>query len=757
MDQEHIALYRKFRPQTFDEISSQDAAVTALKQAVKTGKIGHAYMFAGQRGTGKTTIAKVFSRAINCTNPKDGNPCNECEICKSISAGALLDVIEIDAASNNGVENVRRICDEAVFAPSKAKYKVYIIDEVHMLSTGAYNALLKTLEEPPAHVVFLFATTEPHKILPTILSRCQKYYFKRIPNELIVKRLRYICDKENIKAEDDALKQIAALSDGALRDAISLLDQAAGAAFGGEITTKSVHEIAGTADTSVILETGDVLIDGNYEALLRLCAKISESGRDYVRFVLDLAEYFRDLLVIRTVPDPSELVNYSPADMKKLYMTASKVNPDTLIGFISYMAKLASDLKTSPSVSASFETGLIRICGRKTSLPVTPLVIPDFEKKQANAAKILSGEKPQEEKTETPKEISKQDSSKQEISKQDTKETSKPDADEPKKEEPKKEEKPLFVFNTREFGEESTEIAVENTAKEDKDSKEDKKDTEMNSLADRLAQLRASLGKHGEEDEKKDGSSEKNGSSEDKKPQTEENEEKKEEKKDLPSAKGLFVIDEPIKEEQVKIDDADDDGDKSTKNAKDGDDRQIGIPGLSDSFVDDIKIGEEPKKEESRPKNNGKTSLSTVYDKSGLIVSNPHSSGVRQPEFKSSTPGNISQWQMLLNDLSDTNPNLHATLNKADFKTIEDNGYIVFDDNYKSVVENLKGLNEFRRLAQTIKSSFEGVGRLFVCTNTQFNNALIQNEKRKKEQAAEEMKAKAQQMGVNMDIHFGDD
>ncbi|MCR5060295.1 MAG: DNA polymerase III subunit gamma/tau [Saccharofermentans sp.] len=741
MDQEHIALYRKFRPQTFDEITSQDAAVTALKQAVKTGKIGHAYMFAGQRGTGKTTIAKVFSRAINCTDPKDGNPCNECDICKSIAAGSLLDVIEIDAASNNGVENVRRICDEAVFAPSKAKYKVYIIDEVHMLSTGAYNALLKTLEEPPAHVVFLFATTEPHKILPTILSRCQKYYFKRIPNELIVKRLRYICDKENIKAEDDALKQIAALSDGALRDAISLLDQAAGAAFGEEITTKSVHEIAGTADTSVILETGDVLIDGNYEALLRLCAKISESGRDYVRFVLDLAEYFRDLLVIRTVPDPTDLVNYSPADMKKLYMTASKVNPDTLIGFISYMAKLASDLKTSPSVSASFETGLIRICGRKTSLPVTPLVIPDFEKKQANAAKILSGEKPAEE--EKPKE-------EKETPEETVKETFKT-AEEPKKEElkkdgpekdePKKEEKPLFMFTTREFSEEvaeNTEIAVEDRteskSEDKKNENEDRKEQEMNSLADRLAQLRASLGKHSEEDGKKD-------------------EEKKKETKKEPdsSAKGLFVIDEPIKEEKVKIDDADDEKPAKTEKNDNTEDRQIGIPGLSDSFVDDIKIKEEPKK------NNGKTSLSTVYDKSGLIVSNPHSSSVRQPEFKSSTPGNISQWQMLLNELGDTNPNLYSTLNKAEFKTIEDNGYIVFDDNYKNVVENLKGLNEFRRLAQTIKSSFEGVGRLFVCTNTQFNNALVQNEKRKKEQAAEEMKAKARQMGVNMDIHFGDD
>lgn len=727
MDQEHIALYRKFRPQTFDEITSQDAAVTALKQAVKTGKIGHAYMFAGQRGTGKTTIAKVFSRAINCTDPKDGNPCNECDICKSIAAGSLLDVIEIDAASNNGVENVRRICDEAVFAPSKAKYKVYIIDEVHMLSTGAYNALLKTLEEPPAHVVFLFATTEPHKILPTILSRCQKYYFKRIPNELIVKRLRYICDKENIKAEDDALKQIAALSDGALRDAISLLDQAAGAAFGEEITTKSVHEIAGTADTSVILETGDVLIDGNYEALLRLCAKISESGRDYVRFVLDLAEYFRDLLVIRTVPDPSDLINYSPADMKKLYMTASKVNPDTLIGFISYMAKLASDLKTSPSVSASFETGLIRICGRKTSLPVTPLVIPDFEKKQANAAKILSGEKPAEK--EKPKEEVK------ETPKETVKETPKA------AEEPKKEEKPLFMFTTREFSEEvaeNTEIAVEDRTEsksdDKKSEKEDRKEQEMNSLADRLAQLRASLGKHGEEDGKKD-----------------ENSEKEEKKEPASAAKGLFVIDEPIKEEKVKIEDADEEKPAKAEKIDKTEDRQIGIPGLSDSFVDDIKIKEEPKR------NTGKTSLSTVYDKSGLIVSNPHSSGVRQPEFKSSTPGNISQWQMLLNELGDTNPNLYSTLNKAEFKTIEDNGYIVFDDNYKNVVENLKGLNEFRRLAQTIKSSFEGVGRLFVCTNTQFNNALIQNEKRKKEQAAEEMKAKAQQMGVNVDIHFGDD
>jgi len=779
MEQEHIALYRRFRPQTFDEITSQDAPVTALKQAVRSGKIGHAYLFSGQRGTGKTTIAKVFSRAINCLNPKDGNPCNECEVCKGILSGSLLDVIEIDAASNNGVENVRRICDEAVFAPTKARYKVYIIDEVHMLSTGAYNALLKTLEEPPKHVVFLFATTEPHKILPTILSRCQRYNFKRIPDDLIVKRLRYICDKEDIKADDDALKQIAALSDGALRDAISLLDQAAGAANGSEISSKSIQDIAGTVDTAFLLEMGDVLIDGNYESLLRLCARISEAGRDYLRFTLDLAGYFRDLLVIRVVPDPTELLTYSASDMKQMYRTANKANADTLIGFISYLSKMASDLKMSPSVAANFETGLIRICGRKTNLPVTPLVIPDFEKKQAEAAsRISSGAKaPVQEapaKAVLPKE-------------------------EPAKEEPKQEVKSPFFKNEEKKGEEKKpeepvgnkteklslflkEVPKKEEVLPKEDEESPKAEDKPLSVSERLAQLKASFGSPKKE-EPKDKPVSAFFTSESAPepapaapvsaaeqqtviivpPEIDENaplenqidlfgslEAKAEEKKEP-------AVEKPKEQPE----------DKAEKPGKKG------IAGLSESFVDDIDMSfvkEEAKKEAAKPEpepappaprkpvpKNGKTSLSAVYDKSGLIVGNAHTKEVRQPDLGGTNPDNIGKWENTLHELGETNPNLNNTLSKSEFMRIEDNGYIVFDDSYRNIVENLKGMNDFRKIAQKLKGSLNGINRLFVCTKTQYNNALIQHEKKRKQAEAESLRAKAEQMGITTELHFGDD
>ena len=222
----YLALYREWRPKTFDEVVEQKQAVYALRQSVINRQIGHAYLFSGTRGTGKTTLAKIFSRAINCLSPQEGNPCNECELCRAILAGSLMDVIEMDAASNNSVDNIRRICDEVVFMPSQAKYKVYIIDEVHMLSTGAFNALLKTLEEPPAHAVFILATTEPHRLPATILSRCQRYEFRRIPQEGIAARLSEIALSDHISIAKPALDAIAVFADGAMRDAISLLDQA---------------------------------------------------------------------------------------------------------------------------------------------------------------------------------------------------------------------------------------------------------------------------------------------------------------------------------------------------------------------------------------------------------------------------------------------------------------------------------------------------------------------------------------------------
>ena len=383
---EHIALYRQFRPITFDEVIEQRTTVSALKQAVVSGKISHAYLFCGTRGTGKTSLAKIFSRAINCENNINGNPCNDCPTCKGILNGTLLDVIEIDAASNNSVDNIRRICDEVVFSPSKAKYKVYIIDEVHMLSAGAFNALLKTLEEPPKHAVFILATTEPFRIPATIHSRCQRYDFRRISPEAIASRLEFICKSEHIEASKESLNLIASLADGALRDAVSLLDQAAGVSSNSKVTTDIVESITGISDSSFMLRMADILISGNYEALLPLCKELSDSGRDLFHFTIDLAGFFRDLLVVRMMPDPTTLVTASNSSLKEMYKVASRTNAETLVAFISYLSNAVSEFKWSPSIRTSFEISLLRLCGRKIKADAVPLVVPDFIAKQEQAS-----------------------------------------------------------------------------------------------------------------------------------------------------------------------------------------------------------------------------------------------------------------------------------------------------------------------------------------------------------------------------------
>lgn len=387
---EYQALYRQFRPANFDEIVEQKAAVATLRKTVQTGKIGHAYLFCGQRGTGKTSIARVFARAINCENPVNGNPCNECAICKGITDGSLMDVIEIDAASNRSIDNIRSICEEVSYAPSRARYKVYIIDEVHMITTEAFNALLKTLEEPPAHAVFLFATTEPHQIPPTILSRCQRFDFRRISVGAIKDRLRYICEKENINASEDALDLIASMSDGAMRDAISFLDQAAAMASGALITPESIEEMTGTVNIDFIADFATILIEGSYDKLPVKCKELADSGRDFIQFTLDLAEYFRNLLIVRVVPNPVQLIPASAKSLKRMYEIANLTNSQTLTGFIASFSKTVSELKWSPSVRTSFEIAMLRLCGRKIRMEEAPLVIPDFSNLQAQAAKEIS-------------------------------------------------------------------------------------------------------------------------------------------------------------------------------------------------------------------------------------------------------------------------------------------------------------------------------------------------------------------------------
>ena len=387
---EYQALYRQFRPSNFDEIVEQRAAVATLRKTVLTGKIGHAYLFCGQRGTGKTSIARVFARAINCEHPVNGNPCNECAICKGILDGSLMDVIEIDAASNRSIDNIRSICEEVSYAPSRAKYKVYIIDEVHMITTDAFNALLKTLEEPPAHAVFLFATTEPHQIPATILSRCQRFEFRRISVAAIKGRLKYICEKENINCGEDALELIASMSDGAMRDAISYLDQAAAMASGSLITPEAIEDMTGSVNIDFIADFATILINGQYDKLPVKCKELSDSGRDFIQFTLDLAEYFRNLLIVRVVPDPVKLIPASVKTLKRMYEIANLTNSQTLVAFIASFSKTVSELKWSPSVRTSFEISMLRLCGRKIKAEESPLVIPDFTNLQKEAAKRIS-------------------------------------------------------------------------------------------------------------------------------------------------------------------------------------------------------------------------------------------------------------------------------------------------------------------------------------------------------------------------------
>jgi len=379
---EHVALYRLFRPMNFDEIVEQEHAVAALRQSVISGKIGHAYLFCGTRGTGKTSIAKVFSRAINCQHPVNGNPCNECEICKGVIDGSLLDVIEMDAASNNSVDNIRRICDEVMFMPAKAKYKVYIIDEVHMLSTGAFNALLKTLEEPPAHAVFLLATTEPHRIPATILSRCQRYDFRRISNESIVKRLSHIAGKQNISIEQDALSAIATIGDGALRDSVSLLDQVSTTSMGKTITRDDILKITGVVDESFLCKFATALLEGRAADVLPLCRELMMDGRDLIRFTLDLAQYFRNILVTQVSSSPSALIDSTSSAIADMTALGKRSDSTSLLFFISKLSDLTSELKWSPSVRTSFEIMMLRLAARGNK--IEPAVIPPLPKEAAS-------------------------------------------------------------------------------------------------------------------------------------------------------------------------------------------------------------------------------------------------------------------------------------------------------------------------------------------------------------------------------------
>jgi DNA polymerase-3 subunit gamma/tau len=354
---EYTALYRKFRPLKFDEIVGQEHIVRTLKNELINDRVGHAYLFNGGRGTGKTSAAKILARAVNCLNPKDGEPCNECAVCKAALEGSLTDIVEMDAASNNSVEDVRAIRDEVNFLPTVAKYRVYIIDEVHMLSTGAFNALLKTLEEPPAHVKFILATTEPQKLPATILSRCQRFDFKKISNDNIEKRLNFVCEQSNIDITPEAKKLIAILAEGAMRDALSILERCMQEE--GKITEDLVKELVGIPKTESVNKITKSILQKNTEDALSTINEIISEGKDISNFLWEIIKYVKDILVFKT---NTKLEIYSEAEKNQIKELADSTTKERLISMIYELSNLQNDMKWSSQKLIMFQVTIIKLC-----------------------------------------------------------------------------------------------------------------------------------------------------------------------------------------------------------------------------------------------------------------------------------------------------------------------------------------------------------------------------------------------------------
>ena len=358
----YTALYRKFRPDEFEDVKGQDAIVRTLKNQINADRIGHAYLFCGTRGTGKTTVAKIFAKAVNCEHPVDGSPCGECAMCKSIAAGTSMNVIEIDAASNNGVDNIREIREEVTYRPTEGKYKVYIIDEVHMLSIGAFNALLKTLEEPPEYVIFILATPEAHKIPITILSRCQRYDFKRISIETIAARLRELIDKEGWDVEDKAVRYIAKMADGSMRDSLSLLDQCAAFYMNETLTYDHVLEVLGAVDTEVFSRLLRQLLAMDVHQVIETVDELVMQGRELSQLAADFTWYLRNLLLVKSSDNMEDVLDVSSENLALLKEEAQMIDSDTLIRYIRIFSDLTNQLKYATQKRVLLEVTLIKLC-----------------------------------------------------------------------------------------------------------------------------------------------------------------------------------------------------------------------------------------------------------------------------------------------------------------------------------------------------------------------------------------------------------
>ena len=358
----YMALYRKFRPDQFEDVKGQEHIVTTLKNQLIADRIGHAYLFCGTRGTGKTTVAKLFAKAVNCEHPVDGSPCGMCKSCQAIAEGSSMNVIEIDAASNNGVDNIRDIKEQVRYSPTEGKYKVYIIDEVHMLSIGAFNALLKTLEEPPSYVIFILATTEAHKIPITILSRCQRYDFRRISIDTISARLMDLMEKEQVKVEEKAIRYIAKAADGSMRDALSLLDQCIAFYLGQELTYDKVLDVLGAVDIEIYQRLLQCILAQDAAGVMNFIEEIIWQGKDLAQFVTDFMWYLRNLLLMKSGEVKEDTLDISSDHLLFMKQEADQVDDQLLMRYIRVLSELLNQIRYSTSKRVLTEVAFIKLC-----------------------------------------------------------------------------------------------------------------------------------------------------------------------------------------------------------------------------------------------------------------------------------------------------------------------------------------------------------------------------------------------------------
>ena len=365
-------LYRKYRPKVFADVYGQEHVTSTLKNEIKENRIAHAYLFTGSRGTGKTTCAKILAKAVNCENSVDGEPCNECEVCKGLDSGTIYDVVEIDAASNNGVDNIRDLREEANYTPSRGKYRVYIIDEVHMLSTGAFNALLKTLEEPPAHVIFILATTEVHKLPATILSRCQRFDFKRIQPETMSVRLKQVAQLEGMELDDDAAILIARIADGALRDGLSILDQCAGRSK--KIDSALVSEVAGLAGREALYKLTDCICTQNSSSVMTVISELYQNSYDMERLCVEMINHLRNFLIVKTVKDSRGLIICTDDEYNSIILSAENFTLENVIFALDLFQDALTKIKTGANARVELEMAFVKLCEPKLDVNIDSLV-----------------------------------------------------------------------------------------------------------------------------------------------------------------------------------------------------------------------------------------------------------------------------------------------------------------------------------------------------------------------------------------------